>query len=806
MLIPKYFLVLLSLLLISDFSYAQTPIVTINSDPTSACQGSPIKFTATPTNGGASPSYQWQVNGNNTGTSQNTFTTTSLADGDVVLCKMTVGGTQTVNSNQLTMTILSPPKIVQQDMSVCNGSSVQLQADVSGDVYAKYKTIDFSNQFNFSISHDPNGAAEAGCPTGNVVFNGVPFHLFPWTDNYTGWSALYATGPDPRQLTMPVNEDGVVGINLIANTVFGIPGPASYVSVTFWGNGKVVYQKDLIGDVDIRDFNNNFFTNSINNITTLNAYTSANGQNRLDNVYIQMPSPARIDKIVVNDHGGDNQGQRIFIVAATVQKKPLSLTWSTGETTASITVKPTQPTIYTAVVSNGVASCSSSINIGISTPVTPTVAVNASATSICLRTPVTFTATPTNAGTSPVYQWIVNSSSAGTNSPTFTTNNLANGDMVSCVLTSSISCVTAARAVSNIIPIQVIGNTTPSVTISTPVTTICTGTQATFTATPVNGGTQLNYQWQINGNNVGTNSITFANSTFGDGDVVSCVMTSSSACTTTTSVTSNTITIRVINDIKPVLIISTPDNIVCGGKFLTFTAESENAGTSVAYQWKVNGTDVGGSSASPSFILDNPTDKDVVTCVMTGVNGCMITTTTTSNAVTLNILPPPNVSAGLDVTISNGDHTQLTGTASGDIASVQWSPATGLSDATILQPVASPVVTTLYTLTVTTKDNCSANSTVKVKVLQPDIIIPTVFTPNHDGINDAWNIKYIDQFSSCTVSVFNRYGQRVFYSSGYTQPWDGTCKNRQVPAATYYYIIDLKNGAPVKSGYLALLY
>jgi hypothetical protein len=108
-----------------------------------------------------------------------------------------------------------------------------LQADVSGAAYAKYKPVDFSNQFNFNISTNTFGHQFVNCPTGNVTFNGIPYILYPWSDTFTGWNASNATGPDPRKLFIPVNEDGAVAINLLANTYFGVPGPASYVSVSF---------------------------------------------------------------------------------------------------------------------------------------------------------------------------------------------------------------------------------------------------------------------------------------------------------------------------------------------------------------------------------------------------------------------------------------------------------------------------------------------------------------------------------------------------------------------------------------------
>ncbi|ASU34313.1 gliding motility-associated C-terminal domain-containing protein [Mucilaginibacter xinganensis] len=60
------------------------------------------------------------------------------------------------------------------------------------------------------------------------------------------------------------------------------------------------------------------------------------------------------------------------------------------------------------------------------------------------------------------------------------------------------------------------------------------------------------------------------------------------------------------------------------------------------------------------------------------------------------------------------------------------------------------------------------------------------FSPNGDGINDCWYIKNIDNYPKADVSVFSRYGQRVFQSIGYSKPWDGRFNGAYLPAGTYY--------------------
>jgi len=88
----------------------------------------------------------------------------------------------------------------------------------------------------------------------------------------------------------------------------------------------------------------------------------------------------------------------------------------------------------------------------------------------------------------------------------------------------------------------------------------------------------------------------------------------------------------------------------------------------------------------------------------------------------------------------------------------------------------------------------------------PQFVVPTVFTPNGDGINDTWVIKDLAPFPDCTVQVFTRWGQSIYTSIGYGIPWDGTYKGATLPAGTYYYIINVKNDEDtVLSGYVAIV-
>ena len=83
--------------------------------------------------------------------------------------------------------------------------------------------------------------------------------------------------------------------------------------------------------------------------------------------------------------------------------------------------------------------------------------------------------------------------------------------------------------------------------------------------------------------------------------------------------------------------------------------------------------------------------------------------------------------------------------------------------------------------------------------------VPNTFTPNGDGINDIWEIKYLSSYPGCTVNIFNRVGQKVYSSIGYTRPWDGNAAGSELSTGVYYYIIDPKNGRKAFSGYITIV-
>ncbi|MBB6612208.1 gliding motility-associated C-terminal domain-containing protein [Pontibacter sp. Tf4] len=161
--------------------------------------------------------------------------------------------------------------------------------------------------------------------------------------------------------------------------------------------------------------------------------------------------------------------------------------------------------------------------------------------------------------------------------------------------------------------------------------------------------------------------------------------------------------------------------------------------------------------------------------------------------------PQANVSG--DVTIREGRSTKLVATGG---TTYSWSPAIGLTDPTSATPLANPEKTTTYTVTIATPEGCQATASVTVTVV-PAIVPMNAMTPNGDGINDVFHVENLDKYPDCRVEIFTRWGEKIYESKGYSEPWNGTRNGKQLPLGAYYYIIYLsKDEAPI-SGSITII-
>lgn len=325
-------------------------------------------------------------------------------------------------------------------------------------------------------------------------------------------------------------------------------------------------------------------------------------------------------------------------------------------------------------------------------------------------------------------------------------------------------------------------------------TAVCEGsTGIAFHLSPVQGA--FSYQWTVpaGATIVSGQGDTLIFVDFGTASSGNIQVQASNGCNFSNNASNFPVTI--LPGLTPAVnLTSSQGTLVCPAAIVSFNASVSGIGNGVVnYEFKKNGVTVQ-SNDSPVY-TSSIENGDIISCFIS-VSGplCYVSTTAVSNDIIMQISTNAevvNVNAGGDVSIVPGQTIQLN--ANADNGTYLWSPATGLNSASILNPIASPTVTTEYTLTVTTSSGCSASDKliVDVNAIIPDCEIETqnAFTPNGDGINDRWIVYKGNCIYYPDVTVFNRYGNLVYQSKHYQNNWEGNYKGKPLPDGTYYAVI-----------------
>ncbi|MFN8322816.1 MAG: gliding motility-associated C-terminal domain-containing protein [Chitinophagales bacterium] len=155
-----------------------------------------------------------------------------------------------------------------------------------------------------------------------------------------------------------------------------------------------------------------------------------------------------------------------------------------------------------------------------------------------------------------------------------------------------------------------------------------------------------------------------------------------------------------------------------------------------------------------------------------------------------------SVNAGPDLISVRGQTVQINGSATSinGIIAYNWSPSTNLSCTACQVTQANPDSTTTYVLMAMDGDSCVGFDSMTVIVKQTvQVFIPTAFTPNNDKLNDYFEMNILGA-SSIETSVFNRWGERVYFNAAQHNgilnngdAWDGKKDNKLLPYDTYTY-------------------
>jgi gliding motility-associated-like protein len=227
-----------------------------------------------------------------------------------------------------------------------------------------------------------------------------------------------------------------------------------------------------------------------------------------------------------------------------------------------------------------------------------------------------------------------------------------------------------------------------------------------------------------------------------------------------------------------------------------------NASGGDAYQW------------SPANLLNNPTIQNPVATIGSNTLFTVTITDTVCKVskdltTTVTLLPSPNVQIDdpKEIDCSN-PAIQLNATGA---SQYNWSPPSGLNNSNVNNPIVSIDTTTTYIVRGTGSNGCFGYDTATVKVSKKGTLLfdmPNAFTPNNDGHNDCFGLGRFSGFvQSFQLSIYNRWGQRVFYTNNPGSCWDGLLKGNIQDSGGYMYLLKAKTscGNIDKKGLVMLL-
>jgi len=326
---------------------------------------------------------------------------------------------------------------------------------------------------------------------------------------------------------------------------------------------------------------------------------------------------------------------------------------------------------------------------------------------------------------------------------------------------TTVPCHNTDTNTLNIVAIQ---RTRPFVSLND--TLLCSNSPVNIGATVNNTTPQTTYQWSpaaaiVSGN--GTPHVTIDPTV--SGDIILKAANGTGECDSTAEATMH-ITVSDIVNARVV-----PDDIsICPGDTIPLTASGGNT-----YSW------------SPAYNI-SATNTDAVTVWPWQDMDYVISISDTNNChaevyAHVNVWENLDVDAGDDIDIRSGESVLLNGHTPGDYL---WQYDVYPSGTP--RPEVKPLKTTTYYLTGHTTKGCLATDSVTVYVTFANF--PNAFSPNGDGLNDVFKLMpNNDRFRLLNFSVFDRWGNKLFYTEDINEGWDGTYKNKAADMGAYYYYV-----------------
>ncbi len=762
-----------------QFIPCDTPVVTINPPSATICSGQSVTLTASGSNG-TGPCTSWSWNTGQTTAAINvspTSTTTYSVTGYVGSCpSQPVNVTVTVNPR--------PTANISGNTTICQGQSTTLTVTATG-----------GSNFTYIWSNGVNVATNIVSPTSSTNYTVTVSNNFNCT---TTASVLVTVNPLPTaSISGPTTTCAGNNVTLTAS------GGGTYL----WSTGA------SSNPLNINPTSSATYTVTVTNSSTGCSATANHTINVNANPVVGIAGDTIICEgysTTLTASGGNNYS------------------WSTGETTASITITPPLGnSVYTVTVTNTSTGCFTVRNVTVQVVTAPNAQITGN-NFICPGQSTTLTATggtsylwntghttssinvspaTTTTYTVTVYAGTCNSSTSihinvytpptlNISSQNLTCNNSNNGSAIVNIIAGNPpytylwSNGQTSQQISNlatgVYSVTVTdGNgctSTYQVTITQPQPIIATynitnvgcygQSTGTITISPTGGTAPYNYLWS---NGASTQTVTNLSS-----GAYAVTITDSNNCTHAV----NNITVSQPANPLSVVVDSIRHASCYGANNGLIIVHGAGGTPQYQYLWSNNA-----NTNSIAFLT-----AGTYSLTLSDANGC---TTTYSTTITQpsSIVVHSNIT---DASCNYGKDGKIEIEVSGGVPpyTYNWSNNTTQQNTTNIGKGN-------YTVTITDNTNCNYTTSFTVNANEVDcILIPELITPNGDGVNDHFEIKGIQYFEKVDIEIFNRWGSKIFSFSGsgyeYMDPakqWDGTYNGKEkCSPCSFVYIVNVYMG------------
>ncbi|MBK7409634.1 MAG: gliding motility-associated C-terminal domain-containing protein [Saprospirales bacterium] len=446
---------------------------------------------------------------------------------------------------------------------------------------------------------------------------------------------------------------------------------------------------------------------------------------------------------------------------------------------SGVSLPVNEPGTYTLTVTNITNGCSASdeILVGIDQNF-PQAVLNAGDVLTCIVLSAPLDATGTSTGPDYSYDW--NTLSGGTINPgagPLDASVTAPGTYQLIVLNTQNGCADTAQ-------VDILQDIAPPVADAGPGGQLnCFQSSISLNGNGSLPSGQLAFEWSSTNGILGGNANSATPMALVGGTYILTVTNLQNGCTDTDMVT---ITSTVLENL--LVSFTEPE---CHGDPAIISVDNVDGGTQ-PYLYSVDG---GASFSSQSLFTNLPAGGYNV--VVQDTDGCTL-------EETIFIADPPEITLDVtpQLTLILGQSFQLqalTNIPLNELGAVVWTPASGLSCSDCLNPVASPLQNTTYTILVSNLNGCSAQGTVEVLIEKPTIYVPNTFSPNFDGINDVFTLytapgtlREIRQ-----MRIYSRWGDKIFEAYS-IQPndihagWNGTSHGKIVDVGVFTWMVEIE--------------